>query len=488
MTYLISGLIVVGTMLASSWLAARGKRISLQEWAVSGRRLGVVLFWFLSAGEIFTTFAFLGASGWAYAYGAPGFYILGNVALGYALGYWFLPRIWAIAKTHSMLTQADYYRQRFDSPWLGSLLAIVGIIALIPYVQLQFTGLGLILKLTFGPTVNTDLLLALAGLIVLGFILITGLQSVAFGSIVKDVLMIIILLGIALTVPALTGLGSISAVFAKMDQLHPNYAWLPGLVPKQQYTPLWFMSTLLMTNLGYWMWPQTFQYTFSGRSADVIRKNAIFQPLYALAYFFTFAIGFTALLVLPNLKDSNSALLALSAKVYPDWFVGVIAGGGMLIAIIPGSSLLLTAGTLFAKNVYRDLLRPRATDNEVLLASRLGVVATTVIAVYLAIHSNQTLVSILLVAYSAISQLAPSVLLSLLWRRVTQWGALAGVVIGLIGISVPQAIAMEKSIAFTMNTGFVAVLINFVAVVVVSLLTRAPSEQAISVGLDPVEA
>lgn len=484
MRYLIAAVIVLGTTVGSAWLAARGRTISLQEWAVSGRRLGTFLFWFLSAGEIFTTFAFLGASGWAYAYGAPGFYILGNVALGYALGYWLLPRIWSIGKRHGMLTQAEFYNQRFASPWLGSVLAAVGIIALIPYIQLQFTGLALILKLTFGPAVSVQWMEVVAGAVVLAFIAVAGLRSVALGSVVKDVLMIAILAGMALTVGGITHLGSILGIFHRMDALHPAYAHLPGLVPKKHYTAAWFMSTLIVVNLGYWVWPQTFQYTFSARSADVIRRNAIFQPLYALAYFFTFAIGFAALLAIPGLKNSNDALLALANRYYPEWFLGLLAGGGMLVAIVPGSSLLLTAGTLFANNIYRGLLKPQAGEREVLAVSRWALAGATVVAVAMALASNKTLVSILLIAYSAISQLAPSILLSLLWRRITKWGVVAGVVAGLLGITVPAAIHWEHLVGGTMNTALIAVLANFVVTMGVSLATRAPAEAAIRIGLE----
>ena len=481
--YVIAIIIVLGTMIGA-WAITRKKNISLQDWAVSGRGLGVFLFWFLSAGEIFTIQAFLGTSGWAYAYGAPGFYTISNVALGYTLGYWLLPKIWRIGKRHSFLTQADYYGKRFEAPWLGSVLAIVGIMALIPYLQLQFTGLSLILKLAFGASVNTALSLTLAGIIMLGFVIAAGLRSVAVASIVKDVLMIVVLLAIVFTIAGAAHLGSIGAIFTRMNQSHPNYAWLPGLAPKLNYTPLWFISTILMTNLGFWLFPQSFQATLAARSDETIRRNAIFQPLYALAYLFTFTIGFAALLVVPHLSNSNDAFLALVGKVYPNWFIGVLAGTGILIALVPGSSLLLTVGTLFANNIYRGVFQPRASDRVVLLVSRLGVVGATVIAIVMSLNSNQTIVGIFQVAYSAISQLAPSLLLSFLWRRMTKWGVLAGVIVGLIGITVPQAIAAEKVIAFTMNTGFVAVILNAVVTVVVSLLTRAPSQEAIEVGLE----
>jgi len=92
----IAFLIVIVTTVVTARLAARGRKVSLSEWAVGGGSFGAVLVWFLSAGEIYTTFAFLGGSGLAYAEGAPAFYILANAPLAYVLGFWIQPRIWAL--------------------------------------------------------------------------------------------------------------------------------------------------------------------------------------------------------------------------------------------------------------------------------------------------------------------------------------------------------------------------------------------------------
>jgi hypothetical protein len=56
--------------------AGRRGEMTLERWTVGGRSFGVVLVWLLMAGEVYTTFTFLGASGWAYSRGAPAFYIL----------------------------------------------------------------------------------------------------------------------------------------------------------------------------------------------------------------------------------------------------------------------------------------------------------------------------------------------------------------------------------------------------------------------------
>jgi solute:Na+ symporter, SSS family len=46
--------------------ARRGKDMDLEEWAVGGRGFGAIFIFLLLAGEIYTTFTFLGGSGWAY--------------------------------------------------------------------------------------------------------------------------------------------------------------------------------------------------------------------------------------------------------------------------------------------------------------------------------------------------------------------------------------------------------------------------------------
>lgn len=480
----IAFLVLILTTTGSMYLALKGRKISMREWAIGGGSFGTLLFWFLSAGEIFTTFAFLGASGWAYQYGAPAYYILANVALGYVLGYWLLPRIWEIGKKYNIYTQADFFRIRFDNKWLAAVIAIIGIMAMIPYTQLQFTGLSLIIQIIFHGAIDKTWAVLISGFIVLVFVFTAGLRGTAFAAIVKDFLMIAVLVGVTVTLATVTHLGSISQIFAMLNQKYPASSFLPGLVPKKGFTVLWFTSTIVMTNIGYWMWPHQFQLTCSAKSGDAIRKNAIFQPLYALSYFFIFLIGFAALLVLPKLKDSNAALLTLISTYYPHWFLGVLGAAGMLIAIIPCSALLLTLGTIFSESIFKNIFSPKASDRSVLLTARIALVIGAIFSVALALKSNDTLVQILLIAYSAVSQIGPGFILALLWKRVTSYGVLAGSIVGLLGITVPAMIHFERSISFSMNSGFIALLLNIGVTILISLVTKAPTATAIKVGIE----
>ena len=83
---------------------------------MGGRRFGVVLIWLLMAGEIYTTFTFLGASGWAYSKGAPTFYILIYGTLAYTVSFFILPALWKSGKRHGLHTQPDFFVTQLREP------------------------------------------------------------------------------------------------------------------------------------------------------------------------------------------------------------------------------------------------------------------------------------------------------------------------------------------------------------------------------------
>ncbi|MDQ0412243.1 Na+/proline symporter [Mesobacillus stamsii] len=93
--------IIFAFLLLSIYLgvrAKRGKDMNLEQWTVGGRGFGTVFVFLLMAGEIYTTFTFLGGSGWAYGKGGPTFYILAYGCLAYIMSYWLLPAIWKYSK------------------------------------------------------------------------------------------------------------------------------------------------------------------------------------------------------------------------------------------------------------------------------------------------------------------------------------------------------------------------------------------------------
>lgn len=485
------GLVVaVGAVLGGTLLAMRGTRMDVQEWSVGGRRFGTWLFWFLLVGETFTTFALLGASQGVFSTGAAGFYVLGTVVLTASVGYFLVPRIWRAGKDRGFVTMGDFFAARFDAPWFGALLTVFGIIALLLYSRVQLTGLALILATLFGLDVPAIAYVSAGGLVVALFVLVGGMRSAAFVAVVKDILLVVMLLVVAAGAAGAAGVGSIGEVFDGVRAAHPDAATLPGIgggtvTSNTATNQWWWMSFLLLTPLGAFALPHAFQVCFSAKDIRTIRKNQIIQPLYSLFYVLIIIIAMAALLAMPGLPtaSANGSLLVFVRDYYPDWVIGLLAGTGVLVALVPTAVLMLTASSMFTSNVL-GLARPDLKSS--LGATRAGVVAFTVVAVLFTAFRSDTLLTIMTGVYSAVGQLAPALFLSMLWRRVTAVGLTVGAVAGGLIVAVPQLGAPAQAL-FPAGTvvGLPALVVNLVLAVVVSLLTTPPSADAVAVGLGP---
>jgi SSS family solute:Na+ symporter len=77
--------------------ARRGRDMDLEQWTAGGRGFGAIFVFLLMAGEIYSTFTFLGGAGLVYGSGGAAYYILGYGTLAYILSYWLLPAVWRYA-------------------------------------------------------------------------------------------------------------------------------------------------------------------------------------------------------------------------------------------------------------------------------------------------------------------------------------------------------------------------------------------------------
>src|SRR6266576_1766119 len=127
---LISVIVAVGSFLG--FYAGSHRKMDLEQWIVGGRGFGMLLVWLLMAGEIYTTFTFLGASGWAYSKGGPALYILAYMPLAYSISFFVLPPIWELGRKYQLQTQSDFFQLRYRNKWLSSFVALIGVIFIIP--------------------------------------------------------------------------------------------------------------------------------------------------------------------------------------------------------------------------------------------------------------------------------------------------------------------------------------------------------------------
>ena len=462
---IITVIVTIGSLVG--FVARFHHKMDLEQWTVGGRGFGLVLVWLLMAGEIYTTFTFLGASGWAYSRGGPVLYILGYLPLMYVVSFYILPPIWEAGRTYRLQTQADFFQVRYGSSPLAAFVAMVGVVCLIPYVQMQITGLGLIVEVASYGAIHRTPAMITAFAIVGAFVFVSGVRGIAWASIVKDLLLLFAAVFVGFAVPRMY-FGGVGPMFAALAHAKPEHLLMPGATNNLGHA--WYFSSVMLTSLGCYMWPQFFGAAFTARSGRVLRRNAVIMPLYGITMPLMFIVGFCAVLVLPGLSNGDLSLLTIVRKSFPAWLLGFVGGAGALTAMVAAAIQLLTGATLCVKNLCRPILAPSMTDQQIARLAKIAVLVLTSGALLSAINSSTSLVSLLLVGYAGIAQLFPGVVLGLFSRRVTTAGVFAGLAAGLAFALVFMLTGRDPYHGW--NAGFIALCLNFAVTGAVSLLTR----------------
>ncbi|MDQ2908428.1 MAG: sodium:solute symporter family protein [Candidatus Eremiobacteraeota bacterium] len=450
---LIVAAVVLGTI-AFALLAVRRFKMEPQEFIVGGRSFGAVLLWLLLSGEIYTSFTFLGAAGWAYGKGAPAFYIIAYGTIGYIIGYFYLPAVWRLGKAHGLMTWPDFLVDRYGSRSLGTFVAVLQFLLAVPYVTLQLTGLQILLTIAGYGRYDATVAVSVAFLLMALFVFTAGLRGAAWASIIKDVLVLgaVMFAGIALPIHFF---GSADTMFSRVAQAHPH--WLVLASGSAPYGVNWFVSTVALTSIGYFMGPASAQSVFSARDEETVRRNMMFMPLYGLVIVFVLLAGFAALLVVPGLKGpaADQSFMLVLQRDFPAWLLGIVAGAGCLAALLPASVLLLGAASIFSRNVLGSTRYVRAL-----------VLVCAVLSLTLWIFAKTSLVDLLLFYYNGITQLAPGVMAALFWKRVSAWAVGAGLASG----EAVAAYSLHASMGPQgINPGLMALACNVAVLVAVTL-------------------
>jgi solute:Na+ symporter, SSS family len=362
-------------------------------------------------------------------------------------------------------------------------VTLVDIVALIPYLVLQFKGLGIIVEIAGYGAISSKVAIWTGDIVVAAYVMVSGVHGSAWTSVAKDILIVVVVVFLGLYLPS-HYYGGLGSIFQAIEQAKPGFT----VLPPHGESLWWFSSTVLLTALGFYMWPHSFGSIYTARNATVIRKNAIVLPLYQLILLFVFFVGFAAILQVPGLTgpDIDLALFKPSVKTFDPWLVGTIGATGVLTALGPGSMILMTTATLIANNLYR-MVAPSADDRQVSRLAKLLVPVISIVAVFFTLRGGETIVALLLTGYSLVTQLFPSLVLSLGKRNIAaREGAAAGILAGiatvafvsLTGLNFHKLPWLPPQVQ-DLNIGIVALAVNLIVLIALSSatwLSAAPAQ------------
>jgi SSS family solute:Na+ symporter len=239
------------------------------------------------------------------------------------------------------------------------------------------------------------------------------------------------------------------------------------------------------------------QPVLSSKNAKQARKACIITAFVAAPFgFFTATLGMAArvmyekgdLLAGVALKEAGkSALPELMMKG-----MNPVAGGLVLAAILAAvlstvSPIILASGTMVTRDVYQRVLKPNATDAEVLKMGRITTAISGVICCVGAIFlwKASTVLELVYAAYSLRGALFVVVLLGIYWRKASQKGAICSMIctavaaVAWVAIKLATGAYPLKFGSFAVSETYVAVVVAFVCTIVFSLIFK-PSEMELA--------
>ena len=464
-----------------------------EDYMLAGRSLGFWLFTLLIVCSICSGMTLVGTSGFGFASGWPGIWEQIFVPLSAAFCIIFFgSKLNRIGRKSGCMTIVDYFSLRYENKReLRALSALASIAVSLVYLVGQYTAISIVLIWAFGLEHWQALLIA--GVIITAYTVIGGLYAISWTGLIQG---LILIFGVLLVSPfILTYAGGLEHINTVLATLDPNLVlpWFPsGSVAAYAYcTPEYLFSFGVLLIVGLACAPHVLSNVFAAKKTSYFK----WAPMVAFLIY---------LVIMLLVKLCGMAVRSMEAD---GLLVGIVPEGGRvadfalmygiqasspsilitgLFAVIVLSAvmsttdrLMLTVGTTFSWDIFKTMLRPKATERQVVFVSQICVLLAAAISLVLAINPPEMLAFLIWLGIGLmLSAFAVPMIAGLYWRRATAKGAIASMLIGLIaclGFGTYYNF-VEK---LPMHFSIYALACSIIAMVVVSLLTKKNSEKAL---------
>ncbi|HEY4073848.1 MAG TPA: sodium:solute symporter family protein [Herbaspirillum sp.] len=475
-------LVTVMGFLASRWQSGTAnKGAHLDEWGLGGRNFGTWITWFLVGGDFYTAYTVIAVPALVYAVGAYGFFALPYTILVYPIVFVIMPKLWKAAAKEGHVTAGDVVYGRYNSRPLELAVALTGVLATMPYIALQLVGMEVVIK-ALG--LSGELPLAAAFVILALYTYSAGLRAPALIAFVKDLMIYIVVLVAIVMVPM--KLGGYAHVFAAASDAFAIKGGATGLTLKSaQILP--FATLAIGSALAAFMYPHTLTGIFAAKSAETIRKNAVFLPAYTVLLGLIALLGFMAYGANLHVTNNNDVVPALFNALFPSWFTGFAFAAIAIGALVPAAVMSIGAANLFTRNFWKPYVNQNVTPaGEAKVAKTVSLLVKVGALVFILFVPTKFALDLQLLGGLWILQTFPSVVFGLFFRWFRAPALLAGWAAGLAGGSYlvyadgvkPVHTMLIGGDSYTIYTGLIALALNIVVACIIQLLLGKRGAQA----------
>lgn len=446
-------------------------------------------------------------SGWLLM-GLPGsVYALGTgqawIAIGLFIGTvanWLLIskrlRRYTIVANNAM-TLPEFFENRYHDgkKILLTLSSVVIVVFFLVYTASALASGGKLFHTVFG--IEYHVALVIGVVVILAYTFLGGFLAVCTTDFVQGTLMLVGLLAVPIVAYAFVG-GDFDALIDQANQAagytgsSSDYMSLMSN-GGQPYRFIDILSQLAW-GLGYCGMPHILVRFMAVRSEKDLKKSSVIAIIWCFisltaaciigvlgrAYLFPEVLG------TDGAASAESVFIEMIDKVFTQDlalpFVGGIFLCGILAAIMStADSQLLVCSSAVSQDIYRDILKPDASDKKVLRVSRVTVILVAALAFLIAWNPGSSVMELVSDAWAGLgAAFGPAVVCSLFWKRTNLPGVVTGIVSGGIFVLVWDYVPLAGGQTLGNATGIYSLLLGFIVslvlIVIVSLCTKAPDE------------
>lgn len=420
-----------------------------------------------------STFAFLGAPGMYYLHGIGFIVIVLSQSWVALMVIYFGSKICTLGKKYGYMTIGDFFEDRFESPYLKILSALISVLMTTVFLAMQYVGSARAISVVSRSSVSYLAALLVIAAFSLLYVVVGGAKSVVLTDAVQAVILIV---GIVIAASiAIIPAGGIPALFKKVAQIDPKLLSRPGA--KGLYNDKYWMMQFIVLPFGIWLCPHVWVRSLMAKDKKALAASALSIPISQIVIYATATvfIGLSGHVLLGNV-DSPDNVLPLLMNKYTNWVVAaLIIAASIAAGVSTINSMILSCSQILSQDILLRTKKEKMSEKENLSISRIITVGIVVLGVVIAIKPPQSLVTVVIdIAYTGLAQLAPAFIMGLYWKKCTRHGAMAGMT---AGITILFATKLMKVTPLGFPGFLWAFFINIILTVIVSLMTEAEPKE-----------
>ncbi|MBE6550347.1 MAG: sodium/proline symporter PutP [Ruminococcaceae bacterium] len=458
----------------------KSKSKSDKDYFLGGRSMGPWVTAMSAQASDMSAWLLMGLPGSILAFGLGQAWIGIGLAIGTALN-WILVarrlRRFSQAAGDS-ITLPQYLSNRFvtKSKTLQIVCATVFLVCFTVYVASAFVAGANVFTSIFNVEKSTAMLIFAVILIIYTFL--GGYKAVCWTDFFQGILMLVAVLAVPIIIVITKDLDT--AILANAVEVDgTTYKFVSNIFaasPKE-------IANGLAWGLGYFGMPHILVRFMAIKKPSMVKKSAIVAiawvvlslgAVIVIAYFGRILVGNELLLE----GKQSMVFINLARMLFHPFIAGLLLSAIIAASMSTADSQLLVASSSFTSDIYKPLIRKKASDKETLWVGRAVVLVVAVIAYFIASSEGdgaQAIMNLVENAWAGFgSAFGSVVILSLFWRRFTYKGALAGVISGAVVDVLWLAFLSNVTGIYELIPGFA---VSMVVAVVVTLLDKKPSDE-----------